>query len=97
MVDNWSTLQSLVAIGGQTSKANFVFPRLFKSVLEFSNGPTRIPGYSGWKSDSSFVQMRRLFEFCSVKLGDDIFVLGGNSSVRFSIIDQFTFVCRAPF
>ena len=29
--------------------------------------------------------MRRLYEFCSVKLGDDIFVLGGNSSVRFSL------------
>lgn len=63
---------SLVAIGGQTSKDNFVFPRLFESVLEFSKGPTRIQGYSGWEADRSFVQMRRLFDFCSVKLGDDI-------------------------
>ena len=86
-MSNWLTLKSLVIIGGQTSKANFVFPRLFGSVLQFPNGPTRIPGYSGWKSDSSFVQMRRLFDFCSVKFGDDIFVLGGNSSVRFSFKD----------
>ena len=78
-------LQSLLAIGGQAaSKANFVFPRLFENVLEFSNGPTRIQGYSGWSTDSSFVQLRRLFDFCSVKVGNDVFVFGGNSSVRFS-------------